>query len=573
MAIADDCAGCHNGDYNNTPNTCIECHQTDIDGTTDPNHVNNQFSTDCTQCHNEEAWIPSTFDHNTIWPLNGAHALISDCIDCHTGGNYTNTPNTCVECHQADYDGTTNPDHAASQFGTDCTVCHNETAWVPSTFDHNAIWPLIGEHENANCIDCHIGGDYTNTPTSCVACHQADFDGSTNPNHTVLGIPTDCETCHTPNGWDPALFPIHDNYYQLNGAHIAIADDCVSCHNGDYNNTPTTCAGCHTDDYNNTTNPSHVFNQFSTDCIQCHNEDAWIPSTFDHNTIWPLNGAHAGVPNCVDCHVGGNYTNTPTNCSGCHIDDYNNTTNPNHLTNQFSTDCTQCHDETAWVPSTFDHNSIWPLNGAHANVPQCVDCHVGGNYTNTPTDCAGCHIDDYNNTNNPNHINNQFSTDCTQCHDETAWIPSTFDHNTIWPLNGAHANVPQCVDCHVGGNYVNTSTECFSCHESDYNSANNPNHLLAGFPTNCESCHNENAWVPSTFDHDNMYFPIYSGKHKDEWTTCDECHTIPGNFMAFSCIDCHEHDNPVEVGQDHQGVSGYSYSSSACYACHPDGSD
>ena len=41
--------------------------------------------------------------------------------------------------------------------------------------------------------------------------------------------------------WNPASFEIHDEYYVLEGAHAIIADQCITCHNGDYNNTPNTC--------------------------------------------------------------------------------------------------------------------------------------------------------------------------------------------------------------------------------------------------------------------------------------------------------------------------------------------
>ncbi|MBK9258020.1 MAG: hypothetical protein IPM42_21430 [Saprospiraceae bacterium] len=68
-----------------------------------------------------------------------------------------------------------------------------------------------------------------------------------------------------------------------------------------------------------------------------------------------------------------------------------------------------------------------------------------------------------------------------------------------------------------------------------------------------------------------MYFPIYTGKHKDEWNTCSDCHTNPNNYNIFSCINCHEHNNKNEVDDDHNGVSGYSYNSAACYSCHPMG--
>ncbi|MEZ4987696.1 MAG: hypothetical protein R2795_22150 [Saprospiraceae bacterium] len=83
---------------------------------------------------------------------------------------------------------------------------------------------------------------------------------------------------------------------------------------------------------------------------------------------------------------------------------------------QFLTTCNDCHTEDAWVPANFDHNQFYPLNGAHAVVAnECALCHIGGNYNNTPTDCAGCHQSDYDNTTNPDHETAQFPTTCNDC--------------------------------------------------------------------------------------------------------------------------------------------------------------
>ncbi|MBK7429236.1 MAG: hypothetical protein IPI60_20510 [Saprospiraceae bacterium] len=261
----------------------------------------------------------------------------------------------------------------------------------------------------------------------------------------------------------------------MTGAHAAIASNCVVCHNGNYNNTPNTCAGCHQPDYNSATDPNHVTNQFSINCTDCHNNSAWEPSTFNHNNVYPLAGAHAAISNnCITCHTNGNYNNTPNTCAGCHQDDYNSTTNPNHTTSQFSTNCVNCHSESAWEPSNFDHNNVYPLTGAHAAIANnCVVCH-NGNYNNTPNTCAGCHQPDYNSATNPNHQTNQFSTNCTDCHNNNAWSPSSFDHNIVYPLTGAHAAIASnCVVCH-NGNYNNTPNTCAGCHQDDYNSTTNP---------------------------------------------------------------------------------------------------
>ncbi len=96
------CISCHSAGYQNTPTDCYACHQADFDGVTDPNHVSNNFSHTCTECHTTAAWSPATFNHNlTGFPLTGAHVSLA-CLACHANG-YENTPSDCVACHQADY--------------------------------------------------------------------------------------------------------------------------------------------------------------------------------------------------------------------------------------------------------------------------------------------------------------------------------------------------------------------------------------------------------------------------------------------------------------------------------------
>ncbi|MCB0316123.1 MAG: hypothetical protein KDH84_23210, partial [Calditrichaeota bacterium] len=107
-------------------------------------------------------------------------------------------------------------------------------------------------------------------------------------------------------------------------------------------------------------------------------------------------------------------------------------------------------------------------------------------YTNTPVECYACHEDDYVTVQDPNHVTNNFSQDCTECHSTSGWSPSIFDHNnTGFPLTGSHVPL-NCLDCHANG-YTGTPIECFACHQDDYNATTNPNHLAAGFPTECET--------------------------------------------------------------------------------------
>jgi hypothetical protein len=185
-------------------------------------------------------------------------------VDCHTNpGNFAEY--TCITCHA---NPETNEQHAGvsgyAYNSSACLACH-PTGDGQSGFNHNStMFPLTGAHTTVDCQMCHANG-YEGTPTECVACHQQQFNQSVNPNHNSLGLSSDCVSCHTTEpGWSPAKFDIHNQYYPLNGAHAGIASQCITCHNGDYNNTPNTCSGCHIADYNQTTNPSHTAAQFST---------------------------------------------------------------------------------------------------------------------------------------------------------------------------------------------------------------------------------------------------------------------------------------------------------------------
>ncbi|MBK8702296.1 MAG: hypothetical protein IPN33_00895 [Saprospiraceae bacterium] len=622
MAIANDCVACHNGDYANTPNTCAGCHTDDFNNSVNPNHTALGLPTDCDMCHTTAPdWAPATFPiHNNYYTLNGAHAAIAnDCATCHNG-DYTNTPNTCFGCHSADYNTTASPNHAAAQFSTNCTDCHGENAWVPSTFDHDAQYfpiysgqhegewnqctdchtnpsnyaeftcitchtnpetnndhngvggytynstaclachpngdadlifnhnttnfPLTGEHATAECLQCHATG-FIGTSTNCIDCHTDQFNQAANPNHVALGFSMDCASCHTTQqGWSPAALANHNDYYALNGGHGAIANDCVACHNGDYNNTPNTCNGCHTDNYNQTTNPNHAAAQFPTDCASCHTESAWAPSTFNHDAYYSLTGAHVAIADdCAACHHG-DYSNTPTTCAGCHTDQFNQAANPNHVALGFSDDCASCHTTApGWSPATFaSHNDFYALNGAHGAIANdCTACH-NGDYTNTPNTCNGCHAADYNQTSDPNHATAQFPTDCALCHTESAWAPATFDHDAIYPFTGAHVAIADdCAACHHG-DYSNTPNTCAGCHTDQFNQAANPNHVALGFSDDCASCHTTApGWSPATFASHNDFYAL-NGAHGAIANDCTACHNGNYNNTPNTCNGCHAAD-------------------------------
>ncbi len=112
--------------------------------------------------------------------------------------------------------------------------------------------------------------------------------------------------------------------------------------------------------------------------------------------------------------------------------------------------------------------------------------------------------------------------------------------------------------------------DCVGCHQDDYDTAE-PDHVGAGFGTNCTQCHNTERWEDAIYlEHDPLYFPIFSGAHQGEWASCTECHEVPDDFAVFTCLTCHEH-NQADMDEKHKEEQDYVYDSPACLDCHPDG--
>ena len=58
-------------------------------------------------------------------------------------------------------------------------------------------------------------------------------------------------------------------------------------------------------------------------------------------------------------------------------------------------------------------------------------------FAGTPSDCAGCHLGEFQATTEPAHAAAGFSQDCQTCHNVNSWDGATFAH-TAFALTGAH---------------------------------------------------------------------------------------------------------------------------------------
>jgi hypothetical protein len=375
------------------------------------------------------------------------------------------------------------------------------------------------------------------------------------------GFKISCSKCHSSKGWelDKTIYSFDHNATRmpLTGQHTNA--DCRQCHISlVFSEAKAECISCHNDIHQGTTEP---------ECSRCHNTSSWLVNNITQMhqmSRFPLLGPHR-TAECISCHKLENplrFDVPGVNCIDCHLDKFQAATNPNHIQAGFSEDCSGCHPITAfqWTGVGFNHN-FFPLVQGHA-IPSCSGCHTGGNYAKISTDCYSCHQANYLATTNPNHIDANFPVTCATCHSlAPGWKPATFNHS-IFPLTLGHST-PACTDCHIGGNYTTTPTDCYACHKTNYDNTTNPNHAALNFSTTCTLCHTTNpGWTPASYtQHDSQYFPIYSGRHRGAWKTCTDCHPNPANYTLFNCIACHANAH-----------SGENYTNAQCYQCHPTGS-
>ncbi|HBC45759.1 MAG TPA: hypothetical protein DCZ43_01795, partial [candidate division Zixibacteria bacterium] len=337
----------------------------------------------------------------------------------------------------------------------------------------------------------------------------------------------------------------------------------------------------------------------SWECFDCHNTESWNvikpEIAFKHEkTGFPLIGQHAKVA-CLSCHKNLAFSHIASACVDCHTDIHRG---------QFGNDCQSCHSPQNWESKhdVFELHSSkgFPLVGLHS-IADCNACHINqqkNEFAMTPVQCRGCHESNFKTATDPNHTLAGFSADCQSCHQPVAanWNNSTYQHPAAFALHGAHAKI-DCASCHAT-QFAGLSNQCVSCHENDFNATTNPAHLTFGFPTTCETCHDDVSWNRAQFDHLQASNFELRGAHiniqciachidnqiHDLPTNCYGCHqnaymqaTNPnhsqGNFPQ-DCLQCHNESAWQPATFDHANtqfpLTG-AHSTIQCIACHSAG--
>ncbi len=328
--------------------------------------------------------------------------------------------------------------------------------------------------------------------------------------------------------------------------------------------------------------------KFPADCSLCHEGKGWdrirADFIFDHakETGVALEGAHRAAE-CLRCHNdrGPVEMFAARGCGGCHEDPHRSQMGPS---------CESCHEQASWRPSELiatHARTRFPLVGAHA-AAACWQCHPGaqvGNFARADTSCESCHAQDLARATSPDHVAQGWTSDCQRCHMPVAWDGAAFSHG-FWPLSGAHASA-SCSDCHAGNVYAGTPNQCVDCHQLDYDTAADPDHVTPSFtfPTTCRQCHSTSSWQGASFSHAGItsscvscHLPDYQGATSPNHVTynfpqsCEQCHATSSwtvsNFshagISSGCSNCHMADYASTTSPNH-AQAGFGTS---CESCH-----
>lgn len=471
------------------------------------------------------------FDHDkrTSFALGRAHGAMT-CEQCHTKTLGERKPDkTCQAsgCHAGD---NKHGDRFAA-FGDPpaCATCHlSSTSWVKgaTNFNHDkrTKFKLTGRHDQIACRSCHRGrsaADFEQFDPRTVGCRGCHEHKNVHPKEKHPD--SKCLTCHEGAGKinlkAGAVDAFHgpQSNFPLVKGHKPVK--CAQCHPKDsFSDTPAECGvRCHEDGLHK--------GSLGDTCSRCHSPGVWDAVRFDHadDTKWPLEGLHAKIAECTDCHAKRQYTGTPTTCSadGCHAKD-------DVHKGRLGKGCERCHKVTG--DNIFNHNamSAFALTGKHLDV-RCAECHTSQTFKPRPQNCFGCHPE-------PDLHRGQYGTACESCH-------TTGDWNDIKPLHdvggfslsGAHDNIA-CARCHKDSRpMAGSGNLCINCHRQD------DIHQNALTPR-CGECHTQVSFAPARFDHTTVGCNL-TGLHRT--LACNDCHRA-GNYGAITgqCASCHRDDAP-----------------------------
>jgi predicted CxxxxCH...CXXCH cytochrome family protein len=593
---------------------CSNCHKK-------VNHSGRGQNVQCGDCHGShvdtaDGTVPNVYLVRRYMNISTAFGAVRNGMvffqaTSAAARNYKNADGTgvCQACHAVPTGGTYPSQHSlVTATAADCNICHSHGNQA------GAFSAVAGA-----CNSCH------GYPPAPAAPGYTAVDETMTPHASHAGGGSAygyaCDQCHKGNShqagtfqdlfkdktgivagasalYNPTSRSCSSVYCHSNGAPrgAAIAYKLVAWANGKGTiiGSATECAQCHESTPTTNVHGKHLSRGLG--CITCH------AATVSGNTVITDRSKHAdGVKtvafNSADAMATGTTWNeAAATCSAgrCHSDGRGGApaTPPNWL-NAATGACGSCHGA---APATNGHNAHFTATYGPAfgtAVSACQKCHV---YT---VDTAATHV---------NGTVELISTgDCTPCHPTgsaalwtgTARLACTTCHaatpavingiSAPWKASFASTGHGQAATAY------NASRACESCHNA--NAAHisgvlgdNARLSLANDNTQCASCHNDPARVP-TAAKQNMVSHVTSkgGAPTSDCKTCHDVHgtanlamirtTISGKAVTFTslssgfvkttapfdglCQVCHSQTNHYKSGQALDG-----HPTKNCLNCH-----
>ena len=526
---------------------CASCHQ--------DQHLG-QLGRACESCHTPASFKVASFKHaNQATFFLGKHAA-QPCSACHkpaesaypagrgTAVRYKGLT-ACASCHK---------DAHAGSMGSSCEGCHTPEGWVSASraFHKTSRFQLEGRHLDVPCAKCHLSGAVQGTPNKCYDCHWVRRQDD--PYRTRLG--SDCETCHRPISWTavdwnhgaatghaaqpgapgarlrqlphgPALRCRQSVVLLVPREAVPVDDAAGSC--GRW--VPDAVRGV----------PQAVAHVV-------------LAGRFEHSAYFPLVGVHA-TQACASCHRNGVYKGTPRDCVGCHRTNYQRTTSPNHAAAGFPTTCESCHrqSDTTWKDDV-QPRSVFPLVGRACDAglhglpqEQRLQGHAARLRRLPPHELPA---------DRPARITRRPASRprASPCHKAS-------DSELAGHVQPQRDLPPRRRACDAGLHGVPQEQRRTRARRATASAATartterttSPNHVAAGFPTACESCHkaSDSSWQgarstttrPSRSSACTRRRPVRACHKNDVY-----------KGTPRDCVGCHLHELPAHHEPEPRGA-------------------
>jgi hypothetical protein len=439
-------------------------------------------------------------------------------------------------------------------------------AGASSAFDHYSTgYELLGQHRDAACEACHVGGLFKGTPHDCMSCHSTGsrVGATAKPANHILSGP-DCGACHTPFAWKPVA----------SFTHLAVIGSCSSCHNG----------------VQSLGKPAgHI--PTILECSACH-----VPNL-------PWRGArftHAGITgNCQSCHDGqrapgpvpGHLPLSGQDCLTCHRSTGFTSWKGGVMSHAgITSGCQSCHETgLRWSGVSMVDRPTTAQDAFHpaaAKAPDCASCHRGfaaGDFSNvqskpanhipTAATCSQCHTTagDYARYVGGAALHAGIASNCALCHGAGTGPFAGVAGFAVRQPPASHLPIGTlaCESCHSASNFqafgpgttmnhAGITSGCQTCHESGMSwlgvtmvdrptPAQDPAHPLAAHSPDCSTCH-------SGFSAGDFTKYAKPANHLPTGAPCAQCHTAIPNWAIY-----------VMGATGHQGIS------TGCASCHASG--